>query len=204
MSIDTTGYTQSNPAPAPGGVAYQGISQGQDSLTQFIRSIGNAEGYQGSTAFGQGQQQFGAGQSAAAAPMDFFTKLLNGGADAEGVMAPQMDAITQQFDKIRQMVMTNPRGGGQASALMTAPYEEIKAKADTMAKARTEAAGAAGQLATAQEGLGIQEMGLGAQAMSAAGNLGLSKDTLNLQENASWMQMLGQFGEAAGTVLAGI
>jgi len=175
---------------SPGsGLAFQ--SGSGDSLTNFIRSIESLTGAQGQGILGAGLGQTEKGVAAADPALNFLTKLVSGNAsDMASASQPETDQITQQFDQIRQMISTQPRGGGKASALAKAPYEETKQIADTQAQMRTDAAGQLGGLATSLAGIGLGEATMGAGLENESANIALTKEGQNYSQPSAFSQML--------------
>ena len=128
MPADLTSYwTGSGTAPT-GQIATQGITSGQDSLTQFIRSVGNLEGTTGQYNLAQGAQTTqGGADTLRSLISSYYQPLLSGDqSQIDAALGPQIDDITKQYDKIRSMLTSSgQRGGGQASANQKAPFDLI-------------------------------------------------------------------------------
>jgi cellobiose-specific phosphotransferase system component IIA len=141
------GSNLANPATT---LAVQPVSSSQDSLTQFMRSMQNIMGQQG----GNLVQQGGAAMGPAIAQL----QKLSGGDPAAVNEATQneQDQITEAFSRTRQMISTMPRGGGTASAEVTAPYKGIKDIAEVKSKARGDATGKLADVGTTLAGLGLE------------------------------------------------
>lgn len=172
-----------NPASYSGGIAYEPIDKSQDSLTQYLRSVENLAGQQGQKALSGGLSQTQSGIAAAAPSLDYLTKLVKGDqADVAQATQPETDQIRQQFSQIRNILATQPRGGGKASAMAEAPFQEAGNVSRMQSQARTGAAGQLGGLATQLAGLGISEgqLGLGLEGLGLQS--GLERRGQNLQE----------------------
>ena len=190
------------PNPTVNGVNVEPVNGSQDSLTQFTRSLGNTAAEQANSATGTGTSVFGSGVQSMQPAINFFQKLLGSNEDLQSALGPQFDQISQQFDQIRNSISaTQPRGGGTASSMVQAPFQEAAAKGDIASKARTSAASDLGQLSATEAGLGLSEQGLGAQDLSLALQEALGRKGLNIQETANTTQMLSGAGEGIGQLL---
>src|SRR5438105_896856 len=146
-----------NPTTNTGQINFEPVG-GQDSLTQFVRSMQNLVGQQGKSNLQTGGQQFQGGVTAAAPAVDFLTKLVRGDqADLAQATQPETDQITQQFSQIRNMITAQPRGGGKASVLAELPFEKEKQVQGARQGMRKGAAGELGGLASTLAGLGLGE-----------------------------------------------
>jgi len=197
---------------SPGGaLATEPISG--NSLTQFIRSLEGMTGTQGQGALTSGlnQTQSGlnqaqSGVSAAGPALSFLTALTQGSqADVTQATEPQVDAITQQFDAIRNMISLQPRGGGKTSALAEAPFQKSGAIQRMQGDERTKAAGQLGGLATNLAGIGISEAGIG-EGMAGIGaglegtsaNIALGKEGQDYSQASALSQMLSVMNTISG------
>lgn len=205
---DPTSFTQENggKTPAEGQFAAEGIDHTQDSLTQSLRSLSNFTGQSGMDTLKTGQGTVASGKGTfegathdLAQPMDMFRKLLGGDrSEIESALGPEKDAITGQFDKIREMfATTGARGGGRTSTLTQLPFQQTKMISDLISKARMGAASAEGNLALNKAQLGLGEAGVGLGEEGIGQNLlGLTNQNLlgrrgqNVQVNMANTQAL--------------
>ena len=177
--------------PAGTGLAPQPVAAGNDDLTRYIRSIEDLTGAQGQGILGAGLGQTQSGIAAAGPVLNLLTKLTSGNqADVAAATEPETDAITQQFDQIRQFIAAQPRGGGKASALAKAPYEEVKQKSDVQAGMRMNAAGQLGGLATSLAGIGLGEADLGRGLENESANIALTKEGQNYGQPSTFQDLL--------------
>lgn len=191
---------------APGQIAYEGIGGDQNSLTQFIRSTGNFEGKIGTDATATGKDTAGTGvENLKSILSQYLDPLVSGSSTAtENALQPQTDAITAQFDKVRQMLSdTAPRGGGKASSLAQQPYQKIGQMATLTNQARESAVDKKTGIGTTLAQTGLSEQQLGLSSLSASGNLGLGKNNIDVQETAGLMSMIGQIASGIGQAAAG-
>lgn len=184
-----TGFTDKT--YKPGDIAYEGLSNNQDSLTQFFRSFENAQAKSGQEKNVLGQEGYRVGtegldqsQRDLQPTIDYFTRLLGGDRnEIESAAGPQIDQIGQQFDQIRQMSSeTTARGGGKAStqvnnrqqqiAQITQLINQLRAQAagglSQAAGTRAGIAGTRGQLALGESQLGFQDLQSAIQAAESA------------------------------------
>ena len=189
---------------SPGGaLATEPISG--NSLTQFIRSIEGMTGTQGQGAVTSGMNQAQSGVSAAGPALSFLTALTQGSeADVTQATQPQVDAITQQFDAIRNMISLQPRGGGKTSALAEAPFQKSGAIQRMQGDERTKAAGQLGGLATNLAGIGISEAGIGAGLEGTSANIALGKEGQDYSQQEAMLKMFGDIGQGIGNVVGGL
>lgn len=131
---------------------------------------------------GVGGQQYDLGRSTTQEGMDnlrtagdWYKRLLAG--DTTELMKsvqPQADVIGQQFQNVRNMISTQPRGGGKTSELAHLPVEQIKALSNLISGSSDNAAQGLGGLAGKMLGVGEAETGRGVQASQSAGQLALA------------------------------
>ena len=149
--------------------------------------------------------------SAAGPALSFLTALTQGSeADVTQATQPQVDAITQQFDAIRNMISLQPRGGGKTSALAEAPFQKSGAIQRMQGDERTKAAGQLGGLATNLAGIGISEAGIG-EGMAGIGaglegtsaNIALGKEGQDYSQQETMLKMFGDIGQGIGNVVGG-
>ncbi len=197
------GFGNALASPAGGiQLAPQPVSGGSDDLTRFIRSIEGLSAQQGERILGAGLNQTKEGVDATAPAIDFLTKLVKGDqADVTQAAQPEIDQITQQFDAIRNMISTQPRGGGKTTALAEAPFQKSAAIQRTEGAMRTGAAGQLGALGTNLAGLGLTEAGLGTNLEQLSSNIALTKEGQNYSQPSALSQVLA--GLKAGSDLAG-
>jgi hypothetical protein len=163
---------------------------GGNAMTNFVQSAEDTQATQGQSLAGQG--------AAGLAPvMSYLQKLVGGNAAAVSeATQPETDQITQSFDQIRKMISSMPRGGGKASAEVTAPYQEAKQISTEKAAARTSAVGQLGSLSTTLAGLGLNaEQVAAAQALEQRGQ--------NIQSTGQLEAMIGGLGQGIGSIIGG-
>jgi len=167
-----------------------------DSLTKSVRSFANnlaSTGQQYSDAgvknVQAGNQQYTSGAAAAAPSLDLLTKLVRGDqADISQAIQPEANRIRDSFSAVRNMISSQPRGGGKAGALAEAPYEEVQQIGDAAQKARAGATGELGNLSTTLAGLGQgqESVGLQQEKIGETGvNDALQAELLRRNENNS-------------------
>lgn len=190
-----------------GDIAYEGLSANQDSITQFFRSFENAQAQSGQQKDASGQTVFNSGvagldksQHDLQPAIDYFTKLLGGDrATVTSAAQPQVDQIGQQFDQVRNMLSSAPRGGGKASQQAQTPFTQIQQITSLLNQLRGSAA--TGLTATnAQEAstanskgqLGLAQSQLGFQDLQSAIQSTESRKGYNVQESSADKSLAGQ------------
>jgi hypothetical protein len=168
-----------------------------NSLTQFLRSIGNQAGATAGTDTTAGQNTFGQGIQQLDPAISYFSKLLGSNSDLTSALEPQLDPISQQFDNIRNAISSSqPRGGGTASTFAQAPFQEAATKAQIAQQARSQAATGLTTAATDEAGLGAQEQGIGLQALGESLQEGLGRENIDTGQ--------GSFGSQFDQVSQGL
>lgn len=221
---DLTAFTN-NPGAGgagPGGyqvgdIAYEGLSNNQDSITQFFRSFENAQAQSGQQTTNTGQQGYATGMAGLAKSqtdlqpaIDYFTSLLSGNrASVTAAAQPQVDQIGQQFDQVRKMTSeTSPRGGGKASAQAQTPYTQIQQITSLLNTLRggaatglTTATGQESSTANAQSQAGLAESQLGFQDLQSAIQSTESRKGYNIQESDADKSMATSLGASTLSAL---
>jgi hypothetical protein len=182
------------------------------SLPNREESIGSLQSMQkmlGTTA-GQAQQEglsaMGQGIDSMAPVLDYFKKLLSGDrGEVMGAIGPEVDTISKQFGQIRQMLSTEGRGGGKASAGNQFQFQEQSQVGSLINQSRRGAATGLQGAATALGGMGAAETGLGIQAGSDAAQSILAQtaeeDQKRFQEKQMKIKMWTDIGKALGSLL---
>lgn len=205
---------------------------GGNPMTNFLQSLENLTGSQGQALvgtgtkttqnampmIGTGQQTTAGGIEALAPSLDFLTRLVKGDqADVQQAEAPQDHALTEQFAAIRNMISSQPRGGGKASALAELPFKKAETETTNATNARTGAASTLGNIATSLAGIGVQQSGvglglanlglsesaLGLSGEEASANEGLTQREQNIQERAAIDAMIGNIAKGVGSFVGG-
>lgn len=173
-------------ASAPGGSA--------TGLDQSIYGLLGLTGGQGQGILGAGLgtttgglAQTQSGVTAAAPALNYLTQLTQGNqASLTQAAQPEIDQISQQFDAVRNLISQQPRGGGKASALAEAPFQQATAVGNVEAGLQSQAASQLGNLSTQLAGVGLGEagVGLGQEQVGTgleqeAANIALGKQGLN-------------------------
>lgn len=195
-----------NANPAAGGAPQMSVSGSGSEVTKYMENLQNLLGTQGSNLLVQGAGQTGAGITAANPALQFLTNLVSGDKTAlESATQPEVDQIKAQFDQIRQLIASGPRGGGTASAMVQAPTEEVKQIADVKASMQKGAAGELGTLATTLAGLGIsmEGLGLGAESTAASTDVALrgQQTQAGMASDQMWGQIVSSIGGAVGKII---
>jgi len=128
-----------------------------------------------------GGQQYGLGRDTTSKGMDtlapageYFKRLLGGDSnEAMKAIQPQADAIGQQFQNVRDMISTQPRGGGKTSELARLPVEQIRILSNLISGARGGAAQGLESIGSKYLDTGQQQIGRSLQANQGAGQLAL-------------------------------
>lgn len=140
-----------------------------DSLTKYVRSAANTLTNagtkllnQGDATVNQGKQQYGAGVASAAPALDYLTRLVKGDqADISQAIQPEADRIRDSFAAVRNMISSQPRGGGKAGVMAEAPYKEAEQIGELASNARSGAVQPLSQLAATLAGLGLNQQNVG-------------------------------------------
>jgi hypothetical protein len=208
---DPTGYLNMGGVAAPGTLAPEGLDRGQDSLTQFLRSMTNLLGQQGQQTFAQGQKTAGTGEGVLksslpalrqslqglASPEQYYQNILSGDKAAmEQAVAPETSSILDQYrGKRAQMAKLGPRGGGTAEAVAGSQFGQAGDVAKVLQTARPQAAQGAQQVAGQRAQTGGAIAGVGAQL----GQLGLGESGQGMQQLAQTLQgLLARRGQDMG------
>jgi hypothetical protein len=211
MANDPTGYLNMGGMAGPGTLAPEGIDKGQDSLTQFLRSMTNLLGQQGQQTFAQGQKTAGTGEGVLksslpalrqslqglASPEQYYQNILSGDKAAmEQAVAPETSSILDQYrGKRAQMAKLGPRGGGTAEAVAGSQFGQAGDVARVLQTARPQAAQGAQQVAGQRAQTGGAIAGVGAQL----GQLGLGESGQGMQQLAQTLQgLLARRGQDMG------
>lgn len=189
---DSTGFaSMTGGAPAPGQIATEGITRGQDSLTQFLRSLFNATGTSGTSALNTGIGGTGTA-------MDYWTKILSGNPAAiMSVMSPEVQAAIAQYKGAQTQADTfAPRGGGRSSLMAQLPFQRAGTVSNIISQARPMAA-----TNLAQTGLGMG--GLGANLLNMTMQGQLQRRGQNNQQSQAWQTPLLNMATDIGGAAAG-
>jgi len=185
----------SQPSPLVGSTVVGQPTKGVGNYAQQnLNSLGNTAAATAANDTSAGSGAFGSGLQSLQPAINYFTQLLGGGEEMNEALSPQFDQISQQFDQIRNSISaTQPRGGGTASAMVQAPFQEAATKGEIASKARSDAASKLGDLSTAEAGLGEGEQGIGLQALGESLQEALGSKGLNEQTNfANQFQTISQ------------
>ena len=169
----TTGGT----GGAGGGLAPQPVSGGNDSLTQYFRSLSNLTGQTGVNQVNQGAQTVGQGLSTVGtglgdqatgmqtlqAPIDFYNKLISGDpATMEQALAPTASLISQQYEGAKSATGEGmPAGGFRSTALANLPFAQAGQVGNAALGLQNTAAQQLGVLGGQQAGIGQGESSTG-------------------------------------------
>ena len=190
---DSTGFaSMTGGAPAPGQIATEGITSGQDSLTQFLRSLFNTTGTQGSSALSTGLGGTGTA-------MDYWSKILSGNPAAiMSVMSPEVQAANAQYKGAQtQADMFAPRGGGRSQMMAQLPMQRAGTVSNIISQARPMAA-----TNLAQTGLGMG--GLGANLLNMTMQGQMARRGQNIQQDQAWQApLLGLATDIGGAAAGG-
>ncbi|HEX6826516.1 MAG TPA: hypothetical protein VF077_09405 [Nitrospiraceae bacterium] len=189
---------------APGTIAYEGIGRDQDSSTQYMRSIQNLLGKTGKEATESGVGRMAGGDAMMAPVVDYFKSLMGGDRAAlEGAVAPEIDAISDQYSQIRKMFgQKGGRGGGQTAALSQLPTQQTGNISSLLGQARKGAAGQLGAMAGQQQTLGLNQQTLGGNLQQAASDAVLKQRNAAIGETGQRLQFVGQMANTmAGALL---
>jgi hypothetical protein len=189
---DSTGFaSMTGGPPAPGQIATEGINSGQDSLTQFLRSLFNATGTQGTSALSTGLGGTGTA-------MDYWSKILSGNPAAiMSVMSPEVQAVQGQYRGAQQQAnMFAPRGGGRSAMMAQLPMQQAGTIGNIISQARPMAASN-----LAQTGLGMGGIGANLLSMTMQGQL--ARRQQNNAQSAMWQAPLMNMATDIGGAAAG-
>lgn len=152
---------------------------------------------------GQGTTNQGLGELGQAA--NYNSKILSGNRSAvTEAMAPEINSVTSQANQLKkqQSAMGTSRGGGTNAGNQQLGTQESGQITNLIAQARPQASQALSQIGAQTGGIGLGEMGVGANLLglgnSAANNL-LTGATTAKQEDD---QQNNQAGAAAGQLAA--
>jgi hypothetical protein len=201
---DSSSFTGGGGDPSAGGLAPEGIDKGQDSLTQYMRSLTNLAGQQGQQGVTEGRATARTGQNIVtsglpvmrqalqglAGPEQYYQSLLGGNkAEMESAVAPETSSILDQYrGKRNQMAKLGPRSGGTGEAVAGSQFGQAADVAKVLQSVRPMAAQGAQQVASARSGIGQGIAGMGAQL----GQLGLGESGQGIQQLQQALQGLMQ------------
>lgn len=192
---DPTSFTGSGGQFSPtDSLAFENVSPGQNSQTQFMRSLGNTSGQQGQEEYNQGQGVEKGGWDQLAAVFDYLNRLTGGDrSEMMSAIKPETDAVTQQFGQIRRQISDSARGGGKTSTLAQLPSQETSIIGNLLNNARTQAFQQKSNLGEFETQAGIQKQGMGMQnLLSTLANL-LGIRGQDLQERGQNLGLLNTF-----------
>lgn len=115
--------------------------------------------------------------------------------DIYSELAPEMDAIGQQFANVRNMIADQPRGGGKTSTLAHMPIDEIKLIANLVSQERSKAADTQTNVAGRLLSSGESERDTGLNSISAGSNVMLGKGNQDLVRRAQNIDLGGKIAE---------
>lgn len=187
MANDPTAFTNTLQGRGydPGeDLAVEGLNGGQNSQTQFMRSIQGMIGTQGKQVLDSGKATTQTAEDGLG-DLDSLLAQLTGGdrSAAEAAIQPQVDNISQQYGLIRNMISeTGARGGGRTSQLSQLPFEKVKAVTGLIGGARNAAMSTrAGLLSTLLQS-GLQKTSQGIQGLNAASSANLTARGQDISE----------------------
>lgn len=158
---------------------------------------------QGNSALNTGMQYLNSFSNSLAAPTNYFQSLLSGNkAQSTAALAPDISRIQDQTQGALQSTSTlTPRGGGRSSTLFNLPYAASSGVSSLYngqragaAQGLTNIAGAEGQVAEGEQGIGTNLLNTGANYLNAgttaSNDLG-SQSSTQRQQNANAAGNLG-------------
>jgi len=184
---DDTSYTSMAGAPPPPGqLAPEGVDKGQNSLTQFLRSLTNLTGEKGSSILSQGQDWL-------SKPASYYSGILSGKpADVAGALAPELSAASDQYEGAkRNLDQYSPAGGGRSTALAQLPFERARTQGNIISTARRDAAPELASMGSDESKMGLQALFNTIQQLMGRRGQNITEDTAN-------KQLAGQLGSSVG------
>ena len=167
------------PSPSGGGTGSFGLQPesvpgGNNSLTQYERSLSNLLGGSGA-----GLEQ--SGTKAVSAPIDYWMSILAGKPSAvTGAAEPDILATKSQYQQARRTVdQYSPMGGGRANAITSSRFAEASDIGKTLAGERSKAATSLAETGLSEQQLGIQQLGQAIQAVLSKMGLDIQGGTAN-------------------------
>jgi len=127
----------------------------------------------------EGKKLLGEAESTLQKPADYYSQLLSGNrAEMMGAVAPEVGAISDQYQQNKQNISKfTPQGGGQTSLLSELPFRQSRDVTTLLEKVRPEAAKGLERVSAAQGALSGQVTGEGLQ--SGALSLNAISDQIN-------------------------
>ncbi len=151
--------------------------------------------------------ELGGLSSQALAPVLDYFKAVAGG-DPGALMAatePERGRVIDQYDAARKAaVMAAPRGGGTTSALATSYISEADQLTDITSTARREGAAQLGNIGINLAGLGLSSEQLASADLDSVIRAVFGQMSIDAQKRGQNMQLWGDIGTAAGSILGGI
>lgn len=169
-----------------GGLAPESVAGGDNSLSQYLRSLTNFGGAAGTGTFTMGQQLMNQ-------PINFWQNIMSNRNAAMSALTPAVTALQDQQQSARRgLDQFAPMGGGRANAMAMLPFSTAGQISNMIAQAQQ---GAAGNLAST--GLSEQQVGLNAlqQALSAL----MERRGQNITESGQNKALAGQLAGAAAS-----
>lgn len=165
-------------------------------MANFLQSTQNLLAGQGSVNTSTGAGVAASGVAGMAPALDYLTKLTKGDqADVAQATQPQVNQIKDSFAAIRNLISSQPRGGGKSGALAESPFAQEKQIGDTQQTARSGAANSLGTMSATLAGLGLQQGQLGLGEESQAMNTALGQRGQNIGQTTK--TIAAAFGDAA-------
>ncbi len=151
--------------------------------------------------------ELGGMSSEALAPVLDYFKAVAGG-DPGALMAatqPERGRVIDQYDAARKAaVMAAPRGGGTTSALATSYISEADQLTDITSTARREGAAQLANTGINLAGLGLSSEQLASADLDSVIKAVFGQMSIDAQKRGQNMQLWGDIGTAAGSVLGTI
>jgi hypothetical protein len=198
-------YAASGPGGGPGsssGVNSFGFKaqpvQDNNPMANFLQSTENLGAAAGSSAISGGASTVAAGTGAMAPALQYLTQLTKGDqADVNQAIQPEANRIKDSFQQVRNMISSQPRGGGKAGVLAESGFKEASQVADTAAQARSGAASQLGSLGATLAGVGTQEEGVGAGLLQGSDTAALTQRGQNVGPGS----FASQFSSILGAIV---
>lgn len=184
----------------PSGFKAQPI-QDNNPMANFLGSTQNLAAGAGSSAISTGVKTAKTGTDSLSPVLDYLTKLTKGDqADVSQAIQPEADRIRDSFAAVRNLISSQPRGGGKAGQLAESGFDEQSKIADVASKARTGAVGELGSLGTTLTGLGTQEIGVGAGLLNDSATSALTQRAQNFGPGSTAAKF-GQYAQAISALI---
>jgi hypothetical protein len=167
------------------------VSGGDNSLSQYLRSLTNFGGTSGTAAFGTGQQLI---QPAA----DYWSAILSGNPQAlTAATAPTASMLSTLYSGATNNASTGlPQGGYRSTQIAQLPFSQAQQVGNYLLGLQPQAASQLGQLGTTESGLGSNMLAQTLQALMQRRGQNMTQDTANLGMLTSGLSSL--LGSASG------